>query len=399
MAHCDVRCAIAFRCCVSFWCNLAASLPSRLHRTSRLTRFDRTSRAPARTYVCSYDAWKVQLEKDAAALAFDQRLAEEAERGGAAGVPPYGARRAGKIGAVVEEPQAEPEGETTVTIKAPPPKPKPWTLPDKFISAEAKEWGFLNHERLVVEFIECPSAATGLPRVPDKLRSWWERWVPPFTLILLVAFCVVAVIGVALFKIYVALFPGGFVAAFVLNAVTIIVLSRVYDWVANWLIEFENHRTQSSHDNSVIINFCAFQFANSYNALLYIAFFKRIPVWGNPEGLSCVHDDCIEELELQLAIILLLRLTLSNAFEVISPAAQAVALSIRNVSDRIGAWWTARREAKEEALRERLANERGPIDDLRDGLASTSYREMLGALRERGALRGQRHEEEEEAQR
>ena len=386
MAHCLVRCALPSRC--------RASFPCAAHPPPCACASQRHPHALPLTCPCSYTlasvhsygGWKVQLEKDAAALAFDQRLAEEAEHGGAAGVPPYGARRAAKIGAVVEEPEPEPElGETTVTIKAPPPKPKPWTLPDKFVTTEAKEWGFLNHERLVVEFIECPSAATGLPRVPDKLRSWWVRYIPPFTLVLLVVFCVVAMVGVTLFKIYVALFPGGFVAAFVLNAVTIIVLSHVYDWIADWLIDFENHRTQSSHDNSVIINFCTFQFANSYNALLYIAFFKRIPVWGNSEGLSCVHDDCIEELELQLAIILLLRLTLSNASEVITPVVKAMSMSMRNLSDRVGAWWTARRESKEEALRERLANERGPIDDLRDGLAATSYRHMLGALRERAA--------------
>ncbi len=38
----------------------------------------------------------------------------------------------------------------------------------------------------------------------------------------------------------------------------------------------ENHRTQSLYDDALIIKLFAFQFANSYSSLYYIAFFRRV---------------------------------------------------------------------------------------------------------------------------
>lgn len=36
----------------------------------------------------------------------------------------------------------------------------------------------------------------------------------------------------------------------------------------------ENHRTQSDHENALIMKTYAFQFINSFNSLFYIAFLK-----------------------------------------------------------------------------------------------------------------------------
>ena len=338
--------------------------------------------------IASYDGWKEQRKKDAAALAFDQRVAEEAMRGGAAAVPNYGIRRAQRVGGALPEPEPEPvesTGETVVTIKLPPPKPEPWTLPDPFIPPEARRWGFRNHERLVVEFIECPNAATGMPRMPDKTKSCIQKMVPPATILLLLIFVVVALVGVTLFKFYIALFKGGFALGFLMNAITIIVLSKMYESIASWLIAWENHRTQTEHNNSVIAKFCTFQFANSYNALLYIAFYKKIPMLGRPEGIPCAHDDCIEELELQLAIILIVRLTISNGVELLKPLMKALTGYLRTLQDRVERFRVARAEAKAAKLREALANQRTPVDDLRDGLVKTTFPTILNALRERAA--------------
>lgn len=38
----------------------------------------------------------------------------------------------------------------------------------------------------------------------------------------------------------------------------------------------ENHRTQSQHDDALILKLFAFQFANSYASCIYIAFFRGV---------------------------------------------------------------------------------------------------------------------------
>ena len=38
----------------------------------------------------------------------------------------------------------------------------------------------------------------------------------------------------------------------------------------------ENHRTQTQYDDALIIKLFAFQFANSYASLFYIAFFRGV---------------------------------------------------------------------------------------------------------------------------
>lgn len=38
----------------------------------------------------------------------------------------------------------------------------------------------------------------------------------------------------------------------------------------------ENHRTQSQYDDALIVKLFAFQFANSYSSLIYIAFFRGV---------------------------------------------------------------------------------------------------------------------------
>ena len=66
--------------------------------------------------------------------------------------------------------------------------------------------------------------------------------------------------------------------------------------VAVKLNDWENHETESSYNNALVVKLFLFQFVNSYNSLIYIAFFK-----GKAEG--CVDDDCMGELTIQLSTI------------------------------------------------------------------------------------------------
>ncbi|KAF6017966.1 hypothetical protein EB796_023726 [Bugula neritina] len=60
----------------------------------------------------------------------------------------------------------------------------------------------------------------------------------------------------------------------VLNAVAILILGKIYEKLAHILTDWENHRTGSAYRNALIIKLFAFQFANCYSSLYYIAFFR-----------------------------------------------------------------------------------------------------------------------------
>jgi hypothetical protein len=49
-------------------------------------------------------------------------------------------------------------------------------------------------------------------------------------------------------------------------------------WLIVWSCFTENHRTQTSHDDALIVKLFAFQFVNSYASLYYIAFFRGVSI-------------------------------------------------------------------------------------------------------------------------
>jgi len=60
----------------------------------------------------------------------------------------------------------------------------------------------------------------------------------------------------------------------ILSTVWITVMNLVYKQVAVKLTDLENHRTETSYENTLIFKTFVFQFANSYTTLFYIAFVK-----------------------------------------------------------------------------------------------------------------------------
>jgi len=131
------------------------------------------------------------------------------------------------------------------------------------------------------------------------------------------------------------------------NAVQIGVLNAVYRTVAQKINQWENHRTDSDYENTLIAKTFLFQFVNSYASFFYIAFIKRHvtspsardlqkytlagidlgyteleaakradnPCLVNSDGVP----DCIGELQTQLASIFITRLVIGNFFEVVVP--------------------------------------------------------------------------------
>ena len=59
-----------------------------------------------------------------------------------------------------------------------------------------------------------------------------------------------------------------------LNLIVIIVLNKLYEYVALWLVNFEQPRTQTDFEQSYTFKMFCFQFINFYLPLIYIAVIK-----------------------------------------------------------------------------------------------------------------------------
>ena len=59
-----------------------------------------------------------------------------------------------------------------------------------------------------------------------------------------------------------------------MNLIVIIILNKVYEYVALWLVKFEQPRTQTDFEHSYTFKMFCFQFINFYLPLIYIACFK-----------------------------------------------------------------------------------------------------------------------------
>merc|ERR1719247_3488832 len=106
-------------------------------------------------------------------------------------------------------------------------------------------------------------------------------------------------------------------------------------YVAKYLTDQENHRTQSEHDTHLLAKVFAFKFVNSYFVLYYIAFFKKHANLFGSE-LQCIRNDCLLDLQLALAIFMLVRLFVQNLFEFLSPKFK---IMYRNVNAETRNWW------------------------------------------------------------
>uniref|UniRef100_UPI00398EAC39 anoctamin-7-like n=1 Tax=Pristiophorus japonicus TaxID=55135 RepID=UPI00398EAC39 len=80
-----------------------------------------------------------------------------------------------------------------------------------------------------------------------------------------------------------------------LNALSITVLRKVYKIIAVKMTDWENYRTQTDYNDALIIKLFAFQFANSYSSLFYIAFLRtNNEQFFTSLGLPGLEDNCGE---------------------------------------------------------------------------------------------------------
>ncbi|XP_062567716.1 anoctamin-4-like [Saccostrea cucullata] len=139
------------------------------------------------------------------------------------------------------------------------------------------------------------------------------------TLLFMMSIVLISVTGVILYRLFITfdycpgmtaiqcLITSSIISA-VLNAVSILILGKIYEILAFKLTEWENHRTQTRYDDALVTKMFAFQFVNSYASCFYIAFFRgRFSVFGYTD--ECVGDrgTCMSQLSFQVLILMIIR--------------------------------------------------------------------------------------------
>ncbi|XP_067676187.1 anoctamin-7-like [Haliotis asinina] len=109
-----------------------------------------------------------------------------------------------------------------------------------------------------------------------------------------------------------------------LNAISITILGKLYKYVAVWLTEKENHKSQSQHDDALIMKLFAFQFANSYSSCFYIAFMlERVDMsvvigrGGNYRD-TCLGT-CMSQLTFQVIALMVAKSVIKFILDVVRP--------------------------------------------------------------------------------
>jgi hypothetical protein len=115
--------------------------------------------------------------------------------------------------------------------------------------------------------------------------------------------------------------PGSFLHAYgpliadVANAVQIIVLNDRSEAIAEYLNDYESHRTDTDYDNNLVSKIFLYQFVNSYSSLVFIGFVKNL-IGQTCEGAG---NDCLAEMRMSLLVILLSKMVISNVVELKKP--------------------------------------------------------------------------------
>ena len=187
-----------------------------------------------------------------------------------------------------------------------------------FEESEQERPSFLTHKRTVVNI--SPVTSMAVPVFPDSVRR--KLVAISATLISIAIIAVAAIVsGIFILKTKLVENPWvvsgldlGSIVPSVLNSLQIQVTNFLYQKLALWLNDFENHRTDTEYEDYLIAKTFAFQFINSYASLIYIAFFKD-NISDDPAA-QCVDRDCMRELSVQLGTILLMRLVVDNFVEI-----------------------------------------------------------------------------------
>ncbi|XP_075043982.1 anoctamin-9 isoform X2 [Mixophyes fleayi] len=126
----------------------------------------------------------------------------------------------------------------------------------------------------------------------------------------------------------------------VLHYLTIVIMTKVNRLVSTYLCNLEKPRTFTERENSFTTKVFTFQFVTHFSSLFYVAFFLG-RINGYPGNYSrvaghwrleeCHPSGCITDLFIQMCIIMILKQTLSNCVEFLSPY---LSYKLRSLKDR-----------------------------------------------------------------
>eukprot|EP01041_Mallomonas_annulata_P010589 gene10589-22100_t len=105
-------------------------------------------------------------------------------------------------------------------------------------------------------------------------------------------------------------------AASIVNAIQIQIFNIIYSFIAEALVRFENHRTETAYEDSLIAKLFLFQFVNSYASFFYLAFIAHVL---DECVLGSGPSSCMAALAQNLGIIFGSRITLGNMTGVLLP--------------------------------------------------------------------------------
>ena len=105
----------------------------------------------------------------------------------------------------------------------------------------------------------------------------------------------------------------------VLQSIVMFVFDRLYMQISDSLASFENHRTETEHEDSIIAKCFLFRFANNYAPMFYIAFVK--PYIQSFD--ACEQGDCMAELKVNMSTVYLSKMLINTAWGVFLPLLKA----------------------------------------------------------------------------
>jgi hypothetical protein len=112
--------------------------------------------------------------------------------------------------------------------------------------------------------------------------------------------------------------------ASVLNTVQITIFNYIYRGIVIKLTDFENPRTDTIYEDSLIMKLFVFQFVNSYASFFFLAFIalylaKSKDIDDDSTVGQCGANTCMYPLSVNLAIIFGVRLTVTNFLDIFIP--------------------------------------------------------------------------------
>lgn len=130
------------------------------------------------------------------------------------------------------------------------------------------------------------------------------------------------------------------VFADIINAISIMILDILYKKFAVYMTNFENNRTDTEYEDSIILKLFLFGFFNAYCPSIYIAFIKQ---WiGDP----CTQDSCMGELGQTMMIVFVVRLVTGVSIKTALPRISRWALRSREANDLIAARKSGKGESR-----------------------------------------------------